>query len=78
MKKFVFAVLVLSSVSLLRAEDAPAGAHDASATNTPATVQAVVKAATEDKSGKLFQYISACLAERPSTNTDDLLRKLSQ
>jgi hypothetical protein len=73
MKNLVFVIALLIGTSLV-AETATD--HGPSVPqSTPSTL--IAPPTSVDKNGKLFQYINACMATRPSTN-DDAVKKLFQ
>ena len=72
MWKAVFAVVVISTVSM--AEQTP-GSHGGQNTSVPQTQ--VQTQAAPDNSASLFLKLNSCLAQRPGTggSLDDVLKK---
>lgn len=78
MKK-LFLVIAVSLMSAgLQAEEASKAGNHSTAGAPPASTSAATSVpVSRDKSGKLFQYINACLVSRPSSS-DETIRKLFQ
>ena len=66
MKKLFFIIAITLISSNLNAE-APASTESHGAVTVPQTPVTSAPASSEDKSGKLYQYISACMASRPAS-----------
>lgn len=76
MKKLFIAVLFVSS--LVRAEGTDQNSHT-NQSNTNQSNQSQQTAQTQQRQSKLYEYVSACMAQRPSVlDTEALIKQYSR
>ena len=80
MKKLMLAVAMIVSVAsfTVKAEEVSSSHDAAPTTNTAPVSTSTAPVKQEDKSLKLLEMISACMADRPSVSTEDILSKISR